>query len=829
MRLALALCALTLLAAPAFGQADGTVAGLVIGPDGGPLAGIHVYLDGTPYGAATARDGRYRLADVPAGGYVLVASGIGYLAQHRPIEVRAEATLTADFRFSAAEILLPEVEVLGRRETAYTSAYTFAATRTAAAPIEVPQVVSTVTKELLDDRQAFTLDEVAKNVGGLHQNTALNDVVVRGFRSHTGPSASGYRLINGLRAGFGYFTSPLLVNVERVEVLKGPGAALYGAVNPGGTINLVTKKPLPEARRAVRFSAGSFNTLRSALDLTGPLTPDGRLLYRVNVGFEHSDTFRDFNGHTTVALAPTVTFVPSDRTTLNAELVYTAFDGFLNRGVAVPAQDLAAADVAQSLAQPSDWYRVQDVYLHASLTHRLAEGLALNLGYLRFSWSENLAEHRTLNRWQDDGTQLVSTMRYWERLDATQTDHLSAFLTLRRATGPLAHTLTTGADYIRFYTDGGTVWEARTRRVPVERQVMDENGQIITITDFVEKPLTFDLRNPVYRHRGNDIATYVFRQNRDVGDREDAYRTLGLYVQDQIALGRRLDVLAGLRLERYRDVLDFELPDDAGPQDQTILIPRLGAVAELGRGVSAYALFARGFTPVSPIFIYRPEQFRPDGQTAAYDHETSRQAEAGLKGSLVGGRLQATLAVFEIIKANVLEKTGEVNGFGNDVLDQLGRVRSRGVEAEVVGQPLAALNLSAHYTYNPTTVVETDDPLQRDAALWGAPTNQAGLWAKYLVPAGHLAGLGAGFGVNYAGERRHRFASTVLGGRDRFYAMWPAYTVADAALYYERDHVKLTLSVNNLFDEKYWIGGFDYLHAYPGAPRHLLVSAGYTF
>ena len=811
------------------GQSTGRITGAVTDAAGASLAGINVYVEGTTLGAASDAKGRYQIEDIPAGTYTLVASGIGYKAQRRTLTVAADATIAADFAFDETHLLLPEVEVVGRRQTTYTSAYSFAATKTATNPLDVPQALSTVTKELIDDRQAFALPDVMKNVSGVHQNTASNDLSVRGFRNHAGPSASGYRLINGLRGGFGYFTNPLLINIERVEVLKGPGSALYGAINPGGTLNLVTKKPLAETRRAVSFSTGSFNTLRAALDATGPLNQNRTLLFRLNVGFEKTDTFRDFNNHTAFAIAPTVTFAPTSRTTLNAELVYSTFSGFLNRGVAVPAQNLDDIDIAQSLSQPSDGYVVSDVYLNASLNHRLTDRLSLNLAYLRFDWDEDLAEHRTLNRWRDNGTQLVSTMRYWERLVRTQTDNLTAYLTARGRTGGIGHTLVAGADWIHFDTDGGTVWEARFRRVPVEREITTASGETITITEIVEEPLTFDLRNPVYRHRGNDITTYVFRKNRDIGDREEEYRTVGVYLQDQVDVGARLKALVGLRYEFYRTVKDYTLPGEAGAQNQSIFVPRLGLVAGLTETINLYGQFTRGFVPAGPGFLFQPEQYRPDGDTTPYEHETSQLIEVGAKGAFLDDALIATLTVFQIDKENVLQQTGAVNSFGNDVLEQLGAVRSRGLEVEVVGRPMPNLSINAHYTYNPTEIIETDDAAQQGLRLWGAPEHRVGLWAKYVVENGAFAGFGLGVGLQHVASRRHRFVSTDLQTREAFFAQWPAYTLVDAAVYYTLDRFKLALNIDNVFDARYWVGGFDFLQAYPGSPFRATATVGYTF
>jgi iron complex outermembrane receptor protein len=244
-------------------------------------------------------------------------------------------------------------------------------TRTATDLLDVPQSISTVTKELMEDRQAYRLTDVVKNVAGVAQYSHYDDFTIRGFRNGY---ESGFRLLNGLRSGFSYGNSfvqaPLTVNLERVEVLKGPGAALFGDINPGGTINMVTKKPLADERRAVTFSTGSFNTTRATVDFTGPLTAKQNVLYRFNAGYEKTNTFRDVNDSKSLMLAPTVTFLVTDKTTLNAELVYTHVDGYLDRGLPIKSNDLYGVARSFTLSQPSDYLRTTTYYLNASLNHK---------------------------------------------------------------------------------------------------------------------------------------------------------------------------------------------------------------------------------------------------------------------------------------------------------------------------------------------------------------------------------------------------------------------------------------------------------------------------
>ena len=226
---------------------------------GEPLPGVNLTLEGTAFGAATDAEGTFAIEDVPPGAYTLVASFIGYATQRLPLDVRAGETTRRDVAFAEDDVLLQDVEVIGRRATTYDADVSFAATRTATPIAKTPQSISVVTKEVIDDQQLFTLDETTRNVSGVSTFSGYNDLVTRGFRNQN------VRLVNGLRTEFGFWTSPMLPHLERVEYVKGPASALFAAANPGGTVNMVTKKPLPVARQALSFTAGSFGTYRGQL------------------------------------------------------------------------------------------------------------------------------------------------------------------------------------------------------------------------------------------------------------------------------------------------------------------------------------------------------------------------------------------------------------------------------------------------------------------------------------------------------------------------------------------------------------------------------------
>jgi len=788
----------------------GSINGQIHGADNRPLEGISVVETTGRFSTLTDKDGRFTLANLPLEQFTLITRSLNFSEARRTVLLTVEApTATVDIHLNASSNALQEVEVLGRKETTYKSDYSFVGTRTATALIDVPQSISTVTKELMDDRQVFRLTDVVKNVAGVTQYSHYDDLTVRGFRNGY---ESGFRLLNGLRSGFSYGNSftqaPLTVNLERVEVLKGPGAALFGDINPGGTVNMVTKKPLAEARKAVSFSTGSFNTTRATADFTGPLNEQKNVLYRFNAGYEKTNTFRDVNDTKSLMIAPTVTFLVSDKTTLNAELVYTHINGYLDRGLPIKANDLYAAPRSFTLSQPSDYFRTNTYYLNASLTHKFTNWLSLSASYLDFTYNENLSEHRTLNSYADAPANTVMNLRYFDRRAEEYTKNLSTYFSLNRNTGTIAHKVVVGADYIRFNTDKqSTMFEARQKLV---------NG--------VATPLTFDLNKPLYEIQ--DPTKYIRRPLPQFFTDyiNSVYHTVGLYAQDQVEVTTRLGVLLGVRYELFADERDYGDGSTTIPQRR--LMPRAGLTYALRDNLNYFASYSSGFRPLKPEYIRFPERY---GRNSAFSPETSYQLETGLKGEFFDKALFGTVAVYQIVKRNQLVATGSLTADGAPVYRQNGQARSRGAEVELTGNVLPNLNLNLNYAFNHTEVRDADLPAEDGQPLANAPKHMGGLWAKYTFTTPVLRGFGVGLGGNYVGRRRSENQVTVVGTEEKYWAHWSSYTVADVALFYTINRFNFHVNLNNVFDKYYFVGGYDFFRASPGAPRNFMATLGYTF
>ncbi|MCC9137560.1 TonB-dependent siderophore receptor [Pontibacter silvestris] len=791
-------------------QNTGAISGKVIAKGGNSLEGVSIVLKENSQRTITEPDGSFRISGLGYGEFTVIAQGLGYNVEILQVVLSEETpTASVNFTLSASTNALQEVEVLGRKETTYKSDYSFIGTKTASLVIDVPQTISSVTKELMEDQQAFTLNDVVQNIAGVNQYSSYDDLTVRGFRNGY---ESGFRLVNGLLSGYsygnGFFRVPLTANLERVEVLKGPGAALFGDINPGGTINMVTKKPLEEARKAVSFSVGSFQTIRSTLDFTGALNEDKSVLYRLNVGYENTKTFRDVNDRQSLMIAPTVTFRPTDNTTINAELVYSSFDGYLDRGLPIQGGDLFALPFSFAVNQPNDHFRVKDLSLNASLNHKINEWLSFNAAYMKFAYSEDIKEHRTLNTFADAPLNTVMNLRYFERLAKEYTDNLSAYFSLNRNTGSISHKIVLGADYVKFDTDNNsTMFEARQQMI---------NGEAV--------PLTFDLKSPVYEIK--NTINYIRRPLPQffIDYINNVYHTTGLYVQDQLEVTNRLGLLLGLRYEMFRDERNYG--DGEENIQQNVLLPRIGLTYSLLDNLNYFASYSQGFRPINPQYIKYPERY---GRSEPFSNETSYQVEAGLKGEFFQKALFAILSLYQIEKRNTLVNTFQLTEEGNPIYRQNGRTRSQGVELELTGNILPNLTLNANYAFNHTEVLNADLDTENGMMAANAPEHSAGLWTKYTFTVPALRGIGVAVGGNYVSRRRMEVQVNAVNTGELIWDYWPAYTVVNAALFYNVNKFKFSFNLNNVLDRRYFVGGYDYFRASPGAPRNFMTTVGYTF
>ena len=793
--------------------------------NGVPLSGVLIRLQDTPLQAVSGRGGFYHLTGIPQGKYRLRVHGAGYEPQERLIIFgldggNKDSHQHEDFVLTERESILPAVDVVGRREQTYKNTLSFAGTKTATALRNVPQSIGYVTKELVLDQAATTVNDVVKNISGVNQYSFYNDFSIRGFRA-TGNRNSG-NLVNGMRSQTSLWRQSSLANVERVEVIKGPASALFGNAAPGGVINRVTKKPLDVARRSVTLTTGSFSTTRAYTDLTGPLDEKKTLLYRLNLGYESSDSFRDLQGITTYIVAPSFSYLLSEQTRLGMDLVYDRSLGKIDRGVAVFGDgDLFSRPISATQSAANDYLKEQKVNLTLSLSHQITPGLLFNSTYLYSSYDEDMLEHSQDNAFVKkadgslDPTKVL--MRVTQRIRQFRNHSFNNYLTWDVETGAVRHKLLLGYDY--FATDllptssyieagGYLLKNGRTAKdfdpTKSSNYLLDKDGNPRTNVP------AFDL-NTNDGNRYQDITKYLYTSKAMLPSTQYSQ---GIYLQEQLSWWK-LQLLLGARLEWFTDVTKLASGAETKTHQQAFT-PRVGLVYSVLPTTNLYGTWIRGFEPQSVAVQSNPATGGP------FAPVQSELWEVGAKGEYLHGRLSVTAAIFDLRQRNTLYNAG-VSG-QPDLMIPIGEERSRGFELDIAGTILPYWSVMASYAYNEAEITKApastrDLNLQRPST----PKHSANLWTKVIVPTGALRGLGLGFGINGVSERLGQVAKRVN------VISYPGYALLNLALYYKIRAVQLQLNLNNALDKRYYISGYDRLRSFPGAPRNLILSATYRF
>ncbi|MDZ4875158.1 MAG: Vitamin B12 transporter BtuB [Chroococcidiopsis cubana SAG 39.79] len=659
-----------------------------------------------------------------------------------------------------------EIVVTGEREVeGYNAPDASTATKTDTPLRDIPQSIQVIPRQVIEDQQVTEISDALRNVSGVTPR------VDYGF-SYT-YNIRGFSDSRTLRNGF-RIEAPTIApsGIERVEVLKGPASVLYGQVEPGGIINFVTKKPLSDPYYAAEFTAGSYNFYEPSIDFSGPLTADGKLLYRLNASYQNFGSFIDFVDGEILSIAPVISYKIGDATTLTLEYEYLYSDRTYNDGLPIDSVTFELP-ISRYLGEPGDRIDETTNNLILSFDHRFDDNISLRTAFgASFSEGEDVACRVSE---YDPETQEVSRFcvtdgSEYDDVYSWQTDLVAKF-----NTGSVQHQLLLGLELSQ-RNNGYENFEA--------------SGANINVFD------------PVY---GEPIppSDYSFKD-------DFTSNAVGLYLQNQIALLPNLKLLIGGRFdfinfesEGYEQTVGEERIERSNDFDDNAFSPRVGLVYQPIEPISLYASYSRSFVPNNTTTA-SGELIEPTRGT---------QYEAGIKAEL--GNLSATLAAYEITKTNILTTDPDNPDFSIGV----GEVKSRGIEFDLGGEILPGWNLVASAFINDAFVTE-DNNLPVDDVLTNAPAEGASLWTTYEIQRGNLQGLGFGVGVFYVGDREAELPNELV---------LPSYVRADASIFYKRDNWRVGLNFKNLFDTKYYESSQNTALIYPGAPFTVLGTVAVEF
>ncbi|MEO7214685.1 TonB-dependent receptor [Mucilaginibacter sp.] len=794
----------------------GAIKGTINGDSGEPLADATLLLEPSNLSVAADANGNFVISAVKPGQYIIHSTYLGYQKISKKIIVEEARTLNVYLILSINTNALQGVEITGRKEKTYKTKSTFIGNKTETDIKDLPQSVSYASKELMSDQGAVRVGDVVKNFSGVSQFSFYDDLTIRGFRVN---GQSNTQLVNGLRSSTGFWKQPLTNYLERVEVLKGPSSALYGNASPGGVVNRVTKKPLSESRKSVSLSLGSFNTFRGLADFTGPANKDSTLLYRLNLGYEDANSFRDLQFDKNVIVAPSLTFIASPKTHINFDMVYNSSKSRLDRGQSVIGTDLYSTPQSLSLSTGNDYLNEQTYIVTLSLNHKFNDHFNFNAAYSKTGYQEELYEHRGANVYAKDklGADIPNlvAMQVFSRKRKRYIDNFSGYFNYNGKTGVIEHKIVAGYDYGSEKTPVGA-----SQLTASGYRNAANNG---TVANYVAKdslkylrdakgnPIpnipSFDLTNSINSQRLQDDSKAFFAPT----TLAPAFYYLNAgYVQDQLKLGN-FQAIIGVRYEYYTDFANYKTGTEAKTHSNAWL-PRFGLVYTATKNINIYSTYVMGYNPQTAATLSNPNAGGP------FDPVKSNMVEVGAKSSWFNDRLAITTSVYQIEQSNTLYNA---NVAGQpDLLRPVGKERSRGIEFDVTGRISLNWSVLASYAYNDAKITESTIPAEVGAQKPNAPRNMANIWTRYNLARGPLSGLGIGLGANYVDKRSLsiNLAQTI-----------PNYTLVDAALFYTIGKMQLQLNANNITGKTYWVGGYDYIRLFPGIPRNYLLTMNYSF
>ncbi len=677
--------------------------------------------------------------------------------------------------------------------------------------LETPAANQTIDLELLQDVGALNLNDaldlsasVARqnNFGGL-----WNSFSIRGFSGDIN-LPSGF-LVNGFNAGRGFAGPRDIVGIESVEVLKGPRAALFGRGEPGGTVNLVTKRPQFRSGGDARLTLGSWSQVRLEGDVQTSFGTDDNLGVRLVGFYEDAESFRDAVETEKLGFYPSISWRMTDNTTATYELEYTDQEIPFDRGVAfTPASGFTPRRTF--VGEPGDGPIETEVVGHQlEVQHNFSDNWSVLAG-LGFRDTEFKGDaHET----QFAGRQTLfadgETMSRFFRSRDFESDYtvIRAELAGMFETGSLRHRILFGADYDEF---DNSLLILRFRQC----------GGVTPDTDLStldpEACLFLNVNAPVY----GAFPQPVPGPNTD---REESLTGTGVYIQDQIDVTDRLQVRLGLRWDDFeQDLTNLRAdPVTTTTSSDTRTSPQFGAVYAVNDGLSVYASYGEGFR----------QQTGSDFQGNQFDPNITESTEIGFKTDLgyffddLTGSV--TLTVFQVDQSNILVNDTRPDAIAAGFFSRpAGKARSEGLEFDANLATEGGLDfwfsyalVDAEFT---TTAPDPDFGAQIDAGdpLINAPEHQLSIQVSQMARLGSMPAQFGG-GLLYTGER--------LGfvGFDFFL---PSYTTFRAFGQIEpMEGLTIRVDMDNLFDEEFYTNSFADVWVEPGAPQRFRISANYSF
>ncbi|MEP0676153.1 MAG: TonB-dependent receptor, partial [Nonlabens ulvanivorans] len=574
----------------------------------------------------------------------------------------------------------------------------------------------------------------------------------------------------------------------------------------GGLINVVTKKPYAGSGGELSFTSGSYGLNQIVGDYNTALSKEDDLYFRINTAYSTEQSFQDDGFRKSFFVAPSLSYKVNNRLSFSfygeitqAEQTNPTFL-FLNRSAPTAARNLEELNYNNKLSftsndltleNPTQNYRIEMDYKLSDTWQSqtlLSKSSTSTKGYYSYLFDFGILEGDTYSR-------------YINKQNAnTQTTDIQQNFIGDFKIGKLRNRMVIGLDYFNESQTNNSTGYAFYGNITPDGGANGDN------------PFTAAIEEDVYplSTSGVDAALAGI----GVSNVKSNYEIYSVYASDVLNISDRLSVMAGLRIDHFNNEGDLATIDD--DYDQTTLSPKLGVLYQpIKDQLSVFANYQNGFTNVAPQLVGDPSA---GAQTlATFDPEQANQIEVGIKTNLFKNRLNATISYYDIkVKDRVI--TDPSSPF-NKI--QGGEVVSSGFEIEINANPIKGLNIRAGYSKNDSETTESDNTeILNKRPLEAGPETLYNLWANYEFQQGNLDGFGLGLGLNGASER---FAINYASTGD---FILPSYTIVNASVFYQADHYRVGLKLNNAFNKEYYKG---WTTINPQMPRALLANISYRF
>lgn len=690
----------------------------------------------------------------------------------------------AEEAVTATDSNIETITVLGK-------AYRNTATKSALEPEETPQGITVIDEEQLEQRGVKSLNQALRYAPGVVTEqkgasvTMYDTFSIRGF-------SNNQSYYDGLVLPFltGWNLQPQIdpIAIQQVEVFKGPTSVLYGAMPPGGMVNMIAKTPQEDGSTKVGVSTGSRNLMEASIDTTGQLG-DSDFSYRLLALARKQDSQVDHAEEERYVIAPSLDWQLSDRTLINFNLYYQN-DPSMGTNSAMPLEVLKASDPSVSMGD-KNWstFEREVLMLGYKINHQINDDWTFlqNARYTDASLYQENTYHTATNFNPATGSLIRNV---YSTDEDSQSFVIDNQVSGRVEIGGLEHNLLFGVDYLKL--TGDSLYKEFTANASF---------------------YGFDAYNPNNDLLDRSQLQENYRESHDITTEQ-----LGLYFQDQVRYDA-LVLLAGGRYDMFKASDDknssYPTYDGKDEADHNQFSYRVGALYELDNGISPFVSYATSFEPAAGTDI-NGNSLKP---------QLGEQIELGIKYLSPDMSQQVTASYFHITKKDSIAADPSDPTYRSKI--QLGEVRSQGMELEGRWFVTEDWDVNASYTYIDMEVTEDANPDLEGTTPIYVPTHAANLWSNYYVYGGALSGTRFSVGARYMGEMEMDATNTQ--------GKVPSYTVVDLSVGYDLGEASDSLSgatanllVNNLFNEEYYTC-YDQANCWFGAEQSIELSVNYEF